>query len=246
MGKVQNLQLSIFGDYISIKPNTDLFIQLLSALREEQFIPGSVDIANIDIKTGRLAIDHRVQLLSLNKVWSITFFDNRIDFNYNYQEGTEAYPGIKPIVLRGKELIQKTFGPIPDTVGNRLAVNCRIFLEHMTSEELKRFFDRFSKTLEAAKDNDYAEWSVRYNIRDNLLVGEDRSELCNRIIEMGQIERPIINQDKVENVKDIVITLDVNTDALNNRNRFKYQNLLLFSDQATAFIAKTVEEIEAN
>ena len=67
MGKVQNLQLSIFGDYISIKPNTDLFIQLLSALREEQFIPGSVDIANIDIKTGRLAIDHRVQLLSLNK-----------------------------------------------------------------------------------------------------------------------------------------------------------------------------------
>jgi len=92
--KVLNLQMSLFGSFINIKPETDIVINLLTSLKEDKFIPGSADIASVDLKTGKMNVESRMQMISPDKTWSIVFLPERIDFNYNYQEGTTVFKNI--------------------------------------------------------------------------------------------------------------------------------------------------------
>ena len=107
MARLNNLQLSLFGNFINIKPQTDIVIKLLTALQVEQFIPGSADIANVDIKTGKVTLDSRMQLVSPDKTWTIVFLNDRIDFNYNFQDTTTVYKDAERVVASGKSLIEK-------------------------------------------------------------------------------------------------------------------------------------------
>ena len=43
MESILNLQLSLFGSFINIKPKNEIVIQLLTNLKEENFIPGTSD-----------------------------------------------------------------------------------------------------------------------------------------------------------------------------------------------------------
>ena len=51
MDKILNLQVSLFGRFIDIKPKTDIILKLLTNLQEEAFIPGTVDLAVLDPMT---------------------------------------------------------------------------------------------------------------------------------------------------------------------------------------------------
>ena len=88
MDKVLNMQVSLFGSFINIKFETEIVIKLLTALKDDGFVPGSVDVASVDIPTGKMTVDSRMQMISPNKTWSIVFLPERIDFNYNYQPET--------------------------------------------------------------------------------------------------------------------------------------------------------------
>jgi len=79
--KIINFQLSMFGEFSSISSDTSLIIKLLSALKDKHFLPGSLNSASIDVQTGELTVNNKLQLYSPNKIWNISFWDNRIDFN---------------------------------------------------------------------------------------------------------------------------------------------------------------------
>lgn len=246
MDRVINLQMSLFGNFVNIKLKTDIVIKLLTALQDEQFVPGSADMVSFDLKSGKMTVDSRMQLVSPDRTWTIAFLVDRIDFNYAYQTGTKTHKNIIELVDFGRKIAEKVFSVFPDTTGNRLALNCKFALENMTDDDLKQFCGRFTKPVSTYQSENYAEWTVRYNIRGNMPVDDSNAESCNRIIEMSQLERLDESKNPFEIVHDIVLMVDINTSATDISQRFKYENLLKFTEAAKGFIYEVSNEIEGN
>lgn len=241
--KVLNLQISLFGSFIDIKLKTEIVINLLNALKEYGFVPGSADVASIDIKTGKMTVDSRMQMLSPDKTWVIAFFTERIDFNYCYQPETSKYKCIDELLVFANQLVEKVFSVFNATTGNRLALNCRLALENMSADDLKQFCGRFTNPLSAYKGDSYAEWGVRFNSRGKFKVSESEEEECNRITEMMQTENPVTTETQ-NCTHDVVLTMDINTLVSNLNKRFRYGNLICFANDAAKFISEVTKEIE--
>ena len=62
MDRILNLQVSLFGSFIDIKPETNIILNLMTALKEESFIPGTVDLAVLDPTTQKITTDSRIQM----------------------------------------------------------------------------------------------------------------------------------------------------------------------------------------
>ena len=244
MDKVLNLQMSLFGSFRNVRLETEIVINLLTALKDEGFVPGSADIASVDLKTGKMTVDSR--MLSPNKTWIIAFLPDRIDFNYNYQVGTTVYKHIDDLLVYGKGLIEKVFSVFSSTTGNRLALNCKLVLENMTEDDLKQFCRRFTKPLSAYKDDSYAEWSVRFNAHGNFKISEIEVEECNRITEMMQIENQSGLPGEANESRSIILSMDINTLPSNIVQRFKYDNLICFANDAARFVVEIIKEIESD
>lgn len=246
MYRVINLQMSLFGSFKNVRLEPEIVINLLTALKDRGFVPGSADIAAVDLKTGKMTVDSRLQMISPDKTWAIVFLPDRIDFNYNYQAGTVDHEHIGDLLVYAKELVEKVFVVLSSTRGNRLALNCKLELENMTEGDLKQFCKKFTKPLSAYKEDSYAEWGVRYNVRGNFKISETETEECNRITEMMQIENQNVLPDETNNARSIILSMDVNTMPLNMIQRFKYDNLICFADDAAGFIAEVLKEIESD
>lgn len=245
MSRINNLQMSLMGNFINIKLKNDIVIRLLTALQSEEFIPGSAEIASVDVTTGKVTVDSRMQLVSPDKTWNIVFLDDRINFDYNYQEGTTEYKKLLPIVDYGKILISKVFGVFSDTTGNRLALNGRFVLDGLSDEDLRIFCSKYTKPLNTFSDDVYAEWAVRFNSRKKFNV-DGMEEIANRIVEMSQLERSITNQKDGEEtvIHDIIVSFDVNTARVPSENRFNYLNLLSFISEAAEFVETISKEVQ--
>lgn len=239
MEKVLNMQTSFFGSFIDIKLETEIVIKLLTALKDDGFVPGSADITSVDLKTGKMFIDSRLQLVSPDKTWTIVFLPERIDFNYNYQQGTEVFKNIDKLLLIAQGLIKKIFSVFSGTTGNRLALNCRFALENMTEADLKQFCNRFTKPLLAYNQESFVEWSVRFNSRGKCKISESKEEECNRITEMTQMD---VSQNMGNH--GVIMSIDVNTLQQNMSQRFQYSDLICFDDDAAKFIAEITKEVE--
>lgn len=244
MDKVISLQMSLFGTFMNIKLETEIVIKLLTALKDNGFVPASADITSFDLQTGKMTVDSRMQMISPDKTWAIVFLPDRIDFNYNYQLGTSTFKSIDKLLEYGNDLVEKVFSVFQATTGNRLALNCKMALENMTDGDLKQFCDRFTKPLSAYNQESYAEWSVRFNARGKVKVSDQIEEECNRIAEMTQIENQNIIEESTVGLHRVIISLDINTMALELEQRFRYENLIYFTNNAKDFIAKVVNEIE--
>ncbi len=246
MDRVLNLQMSLFGSFINVRLETEIVIKLLTVLKDDGFIPGSADIASVDLKTGKMIVDSRMQILSPDKTWTIVFLPDRIDFNYNYQEGTTIYKNITNLQVYANELVKKVFSVFGSTMGNRLALNCKFMFEGMTTDDLKQFCARFTKPLSAYGDDPYVEWGVRFNARGNFRVADNETEECNRITEMAQIENLGNLESKDMGSHSIILSIDVNTLPLNLTQRFKYENLICFANDVTEFVTNVTKEIESD
>lgn len=243
MTRLNNLQLSLFGNFENIKLGTEVVIKLLTALQQEQFIPGSADIASVDIKTGKVTVDSRMQLISPDKTWTIVFLGDRIDFNYSYQENTKVYKNVEQVIAVGKNLIEQVFKVCTNAIGNRLAVNGRFVVEGLSESERKTFCDKFTKPFSVFKEEAYAEWGVRFNSRTKMKI-DDSTELCNRIVEMSQLERNDVSNGQIKLVHAIVVAFDVNTAQVDVDKTFEYRDLLLFAENSSEFITNVFKEIE--
>ena len=246
MDKVLNLQVSFFGSFRNIRLETEIVIDLLTALKDDGFVPGSVDIASVDLKTGNMNVDSRIQMISPDKTWVIVFLPDRIDFNYNYQIGTTEHKHIDNLLVYIKKLVEKVFSVFKSTIGNRLALNCKLVLENMTEDDLKQFCGRFTNPLSAYNGDSYAEWSVLFNARGRFRISEVETEECNRITEMTQVEDQNGLIDETNISHSIILSMDVNTIPSNNVQRFKYNHLLCFANDVAQFVNEVMKEIEGN
>ena len=172
----------------------------------------------------------------------MSFFQERIDFVYNYLGASEYYTDLNKIFEKGINLINRTFSCFSDTTGNRLAVNGTVILPEMTNEETDMFINRFTAQVSPFKDKHFDEWNVRYNIRKQLPVSEDKNEECNNIINMGNVVG--LNTQTGEHLRRMSIGIDINTVPEHVENRFKYENLLHFAKNAKKEMQDIIAAIE--
>lgn len=238
MESILNLQLSLFGSFINIKPQNDIVIQLLTNLKEENFMPGTVDIAMVDANTKQISSESRLQLVSEDKTLNIVFLQDRIDFNYNLIPNTPQIKNIQFLVNNMATLIQKVFAAFSSTTGNRLAFNCRFLLDKMEEEKMDLFIKRYSNVPSFFQSSNVAEWNMRFNNPAEVPVKGDAKEMCNRIVEFG------IMQSAIDDSNAIGIAFDINTLADNLELRFNYENLMFFANQNIDFICSALSEIE--
>lgn len=238
MEKIVNFQTSLFGSFINIKPRTAVVLSLLNNLKDESFIPGTIDLLSLNPVSGEIATENRIQMVSEDKTWNIVFLENRIDFNYNYRPDTQKYIKIDDLCNYVKNLVEKVFRTFPETTGNRIAVNGKILLEEMSDDEFKVFTENFAAPLNLYKGEVLQEWSTRFNLRKEI-KWDDKKELCNCITELSKVypqNDPQINE--------IAVSIDINTVAQNDDYRFKAKDIIQFSQKANIIIDNVFEEIE--
>lgn len=238
MEKIVNFQTSLFGSFINIKPRTAVVLSLLNNLKDESFIPGTIDLLSLNPVSGEIATENRIQMVSEDKTWNIVFLENRIDFNYNYRPDTQKYIKIDDLCNYVKKLVEKVFRTFPETTGNRIAVNGKILLEEMSDDEFKVFTEKFVAPLNLYKGEVLQEWSTRFNLRKEI-KWDDKKELCNCITELSKVypqNDPQINE--------IAVSIDINTVAQNDDYRFKAKDIIQFSQKANIIIDNVFEEIE--
>lgn len=243
MDKVLHLQLSLFGSFIEIKPETSVVIKLLISLEKEGFVPGSVDITSVDLKSGKMAVESRLQMISPDKTWNIVFLPERIDFNYAYQPNTKIYTCIDELLVLANSFVERVFGIFDQIIGNRLALNCKLALENLSEENSSNICRRFTKPFAAYDVDSYIEWSVRYNSQSKIKVSENNEEECNHVTEITQVEDQNIDVTNKDKPYSVVVLIDINTLPLNLDKRFKYDNLIYFANNANEFISKVADEI---
>lgn len=240
MDRILNFQVSLFGEFINIKPKTDIILKLLTSLQDEEFIPGTVDLAVLDAMTGKISTDSRIQMMSQDKLWSIVFLENRIDFNYNFQPNHVSFKKVDDVYEHTKRLVEKVFTVFPEITGNRIAFNGKILLNEMTDEEIEEFMNKFSSPLSVYHEKKLTEWVVKFNSRKHIEWNYN-SELCNYITEISKI-----SMEDNENENRISVSIDVNTIHQNKDFRFKYKDIFEFSEKAKEIFNNIVKEIEGD
>lgn len=71
MEKIVNFQTSLFGSFINIKPRTAVVLSLLNNLKDESFIPGTIDLLSLNPVSGEIATENRIQMVSEDKTWNV-------------------------------------------------------------------------------------------------------------------------------------------------------------------------------
>lgn len=238
MNKVVVFQMSLFGSFVNIQPNQDITMKLMADLVDENMIPGTVSVSSIDPINKKVETETRLQMLSQDRTWKIVFLPNRIDVDYDYMGGENYYSDLSDIYNKGIELLRKTSSTFKDTTGNRLAVNTRIILPALSSDEENEFIHRFTVPISTFNDSRLDEWNVHYNVKKGLKVTDSIFEICNNIVDMGNI----VVFDGLG--RRMAIGLDVNTEPENSSMRFKYTDLISFAHEAEIEMKAVLKAIE--
>ena len=242
MTKVRNLQLSFFGKFNNVQLDTPLVIKLLENLQNDNFITSSVDSATVNVLTGKLEVTSRLQLITKNKKWNIVFLDNRIDFNFNYQNDDEQ--SIGELIEFANSLITKTFNALGNEKGFRLGVNIRLIKEKLDDIKKKQFGLRFINPLKICSDKEFSEWGVKFNAKSELNFSDTKKEISNRILEIFQQDYYKKQDEKIIKESEINILFDINTSQDNFELRFDGVDLINYSKEAQKFILSSLIEID--
>lgn len=240
MDRILNLQFSMFGNFESIKPDSDITMKLLENFQRDTFIPGTVDVAIIDAESKKFETKSRLQLFSKDKSWGIVFLQERIDLNYYHTDDSKIYSEIEDVFAYARELIDRVCKVFPKEQGNRLAVNGKFLLLKMSVEDRRRFIYRFSNPLNIDNTSEISEWKIKTNTPSFVELEDQRNEKCNKLIKMGDCL--FTENDKQE--RRMLISLDINTIFEDNEFRFVLKDLKSFSKNAEEWMNKALEEIE--
>lgn len=244
--KIIDFQLSMFGEFTNISSDTSLIIKLLSALKDKNFLPGTLNSASIDVQTGKLTVNNKLQLYSPNKIWTISFLDNRIDFDYSYHEMEPHTWSIDSLIKYGGSLIDNVFSVLDISMkGNRLAVNSKIIFNDMTDEKL----DKIGKKLVPSPTKDYkkkyTDWRLSLNSQEEISLSEGDKETYNRILEILKYSyvKNSIQTQPMSPKRTILLSFDLNTLPQKTESRFTKGSLKEFSNKVRGFIENTVNSI---
>lgn len=235
MDKILNYQVSLFGQFMNIKPEQTLINKLLSVLKD--FLPGVTNVSSINIVTNQIQVEERMQFVSSDRSYSIVFLPDRIDICYIYNPSLKNEKKFDEIIGKTNELLSILNDEFPTLPSNRLATSCNCLSKKFELKEYSDFINKQTNKDIFFKDKKLCEWGIRYNSKfeENIL---ENPELTNHIID---IKKAFQNNNETN---QFVLLFDINTDPINISNRFTFKDLITFQNIADALIKGYVNAIE--
>ena len=223
MGKFLNFQASFFGNFDSIKYDTETIKKFLSSF--SSYTPKPIPFTSIDIRTNRLVNDNRLQLVSRDNSFFITFLPERIDLTFAWREGSSEKnepEELKNIIIQNINLLKDL---LIDVSSNRLAASCNLLFDY-DKEKINNIILQYSNRYDFfEKKETMLEWQIRYNYRMKLLFN-GKEEESNHIIDIS-----------IPQIKDLQNSLffliDINTNPENIDLRFSLDDLNSYIEEAT-------------
>ena len=168
MSFIKNCQMSIFGNYESIVPESDLVRNLADALKEYEFIPGTIDVGLFDSVRGEASIGKRIHMISENECWKINILMERIDFLYTYKESGKEYFRLEDVCdtrrFRSVRLRKLRAGHIPRRA-KRAEAPFAAATPEATPKPWRRSCSAYRRNSFAVADNSAAWKQTSYAIR---------------------------------------------------------------------------------
>lgn len=242
MDKIVNFQLSMFGSFINIKPNTEITMLLMKNLADESMVPGTATVSSIDPVNRKIDTETRLQIMSQDKCWKIVFFEERIDVTYDFVGGDIFYSSFDDVFRKGIDILTKTFNTFSGTTGNRLAVNAKVLLPAMDADSENAFIRKFSTPVSVFEKECLNEWNLQYNVRKRITISKDKTETCNNIVNMGLL----VGIDAKTGVlhRRIFVGMDINTSPDKSELRFNYNDLVSFAKEVKGEMESILASVE--
>lgn len=236
MSILRTCQMSIFGNYENIVPESELVLKLAEALKEYEFIPGTIDVGLFDETKGEAAIGKRIHMVSNDGCWVINILMERIDFKYSYKEGTREYAQVEKVCVIAAKLAQCVFDVLEEVRGKRLGLYCSVRYD-LTDICVHRIMaeDAFGVSQFAKRNIEMQ--LVRFANVDTIEFGDGKSEKSNMVLN--------VNLDTRENRNRLLVTCDVNTVSDNRQARFMPKDLSDYTAVAREKIREMLSDFQA-
>lgn len=219
MALIKSCQMSIFGNYEDIVPESELVRKLADALKEYEFIPGTIDIGLFDSSKGEASIGKRIHMVSDDECWKINIMMERIDFTYFYKEGAKVYSGIESVCDVALKLSERIFSVLAEVRGRRLALNCKVLYE-LTDDSIRKLILKDTMGISQYKEEVQRQF-VNFANTAVFEFGNGKMEESNVIFKA--------DIDARENKKRLIATCDINTLAENRQLRFVPEDLNMYA-----------------
>lgn len=235
MDAILNYQASIFGNFSDIKFDQENLSKIQPIFSD--YIVNAVPITAIDVRTNRLISDNRIQLISNDKQYYITFLPERIDFTYNLIKDNVINIDLDIVKNNIKEKVNKTLSEFSKLKINRLANSCNFLSRIYSKEEVIQEINKYSSpsSFYSTIEN-LCEWQIRLNNRDRKLINENLEDNNNIV----NLSLSVESDTKYR----IVGTMDINTNPRNEDLRFKIDDLLIYMDYATDKMKELISKSE--
>ena len=216
-------QISVFGDFTSIKPNTETVDAMITRFRDYGLLPAVFQEGSFTFpsNTGvpKAETTNRLQMVSFEKNINVMFASNRLDIN---RASTDLTIGVTNDNLNELlDILNKAASGLSFT---RIGFNTTSLLNNPSTSLLQKIQPRLTLY------NDPNELMLRVNKRNDIAVGDNSNEQSNVILTaqktMGQL---LINNQPISVDNGLILQFDINTIAENSEPRF-------FSEQTNKYI----------
>ncbi|MBO5100795.1 MAG: hypothetical protein J6B63_05775 [Treponema sp.] len=225
MDSILNYQASIFGSFSNIKYSPENIERISSIF--PKFSPNTIPITAVDIRTNQLITDNRLQFVSDDKQYYITFLPERIDFVYNLIQGNSKKTNFEEIQKEIFDIITKIAPEFSSIKGNRLANSCNFLTKVYSKQDIIKEINKYSSTTKFFDDtsDNIAEWQIRINNKRNFSI-KSNDEDNNNIINLS------LARDSDLNYR-FLGTIDINTNPKKDDYRFTILDLKEYVTIAT-------------
>ena len=234
MNTILIYQVSMFGNYDSIKPTPENIKKVLSSF--EGFIPALVGVSSVDVITNTIKTDNRLQLVSLDGSKTIVFLQERIDINYNWNPDLPSFTDIDSLSEEILSILNSLSSLYSELKGNRLTTSTMItYKDFQESKLASSIYGHSYAKLLFSNVNGISEWSNRMNNQENVKIGENQ-EMSNHIITLTFLNK--------SDEKKFTSLIDINTVPQNTLERFDFSDLISYSKEAVKIIKNDIERIK--
>lgn len=207
-------QISMFGDFTSIKPDPETVQSMLTKFSDYGLLPSIFQEGNFTLspnpQLSKTKTTNRLQMVSLEKKINVMFASNRIDVN---RTSTDLNSGVTNDDIN--ELLDILGKAVSGLSATRIGFNTTSLLDNPSASLLQKI----QPSLDFYSDPN--ELVLRANKRKDITFGEGSSEKSNVILTaqktMGNL---LINNQQIPVENGLILQFDINTIPENTDPRF--------------------------
>jgi hypothetical protein len=223
-------QVSLFGNYDEIVPNSDNMKFFIDNFTDKGIIPYQIQgfSIDIDIMSKEPSQQKSIQMLSLTdseKKWDIKFNPDRIDIVFvNENIGVIKMISKEDFLQETIEILEKISSKFKKTHKRVAFVTQYLF----NLEDISNLSKSFVNSINYLDEKPILRWFNKIETRTKLAK---QDEIINVISDIGSINQPIKMNNVLSLFQGIAISIDINTIFENETYRFQLENLKSIFDE---------------